>query len=379
MKKIESLTEEQEAKMLEVKNFWLNYINSCKNSINKEAADLSIEWLYKLAGYGKPVIIYVDSPLGCQYATNLLKAVFSKIDLSGDQVRSQVESQVWSQVRSQVESQVRSQVESQVRSQVRSQVWSQVGSQVWSQVGSQVRSQVWSQVESQVRSQVWIEKLIYERFSTYGSITDYGWVSFIDFFQQIGIIDSKLFTQYKQLLQSGIYDMIQLNGFCIVSNLPIKLLRNNSGALHNPTGPAIEFKDGYQLHFINGRFIPAEIFHKSVSLTKEQFLSETNSDYKGAWYEILGQKKMMDLLGAVEVDTRTITHKNGELETITLFKTQEVFEEINYHPFAWVKMVCPSTGTQYLQGVEPHHSCALEAIASLSPFKKEEYSFDLRS
>lgn len=88
---------------------------------------------------------------------------------------------------------------------------------------------------------------------------------------------------------------------------------------------------------------------------------------------------MLELLGAKEIDTRQIIHKNGDIETVTLLKTTDTFEEIENQPFCWVKMVCPSTGTQYLQGVEPHHKDALSAIASLSPFKKEEYSFDMRS
>ena len=88
---------------------------------------------------------------------------------------------------------------------------------------------------------------------------------------------------------------------------------------------------------------------------------------------------MLDLLGAKEVDVKVIKHRNGDKETVTLLKTEEVFEEIDGQPFAWVKMVCPSTGTQYLQGVEPHHTNALDAIASLSPFKAKEYSFNYRS
>ena len=85
--------------------------------------------------------------------------------------------------------------------------------------------------------------------------------------------------------------MIQLEGFCIVSNLPSKIIRNDSNRLHNPNGYAVEFRDGYGQHYINGRFIPAEVFKKAKTLTKKQFLAEKNSDYKGAWYEILGQKK----------------------------------------------------------------------------------------
>ena len=228
---------------------------------------------------------------------------------------------------------------------------------------------------------VWQNVEQYESFASYGNISDYGWVSFYDFFQQIGIVTDSKFTDFKNLLLSGIYDMIQLNGFCIVSNLPSKIFRNADGRLHNPNGAAIEFRDGYKLYFINGRAIPEDIFLSTLEgrITKQQFLTERNVEIKGAIYEILGQKKMLDLLGAKEIHTQQIVHKNGDIETVTLLKTEEVFEEIDNQPFAWVRMSCPSTGTQYLQGVEPHHNSALEAIASLSPFSASEYSFNYRS
>jgi hypothetical protein len=182
-------------------------------------------------------------------------------------------------------------------------------------------------------------------------------------------------------MASGVYDTIQLNGFCIVSNMPTKIIRNASGRLHNPTGPAIEFADGYKQHYINGRALPEWIWEKAAAgeITRETFLKEENSEIKGGIYEVLGQKKMMDLLGAVEIDKKEIVHSNGDIETVTLLKTKQKFKEIDNKPFAWVKMVCPSTGSQYLQGVEPHHKNALAAIASLSPFKPEEYSFNMRS
>ena len=128
-------------------------------------------------------------------------------------------------------------------------------------------------------------------------------------------------------------------------------------------------------------FIPAKSI-ESTGLGKykpEMFLAEKNSDIKGGIYEVLGQKKMLELLGAEIVDTKDIVHANGEIETITLLKTKEKFEEIDNQPYAWVKMVCPTTGTQYLQGVQPHHTDARAAIASISMFKPEEYSFDMRS
>ena len=71
--KLEKLTEEQIAKMDEVKRYWLNYIFSCKNSLDREKAKISIDWLYKLAGRKEPIVIFVDSPMACQYAVVYLK------------------------------------------------------------------------------------------------------------------------------------------------------------------------------------------------------------------------------------------------------------------------------------------------------------------
>src|ERR1035437_4892991 len=91
--KLEKLNDLQLAKMKEIKQFWLNYIFSCKNSIDKEKAKTGIEWLYKLAGHKNPIIVYVDTPMGCQLAADLLKKLL-KGDTVGASVRDSVRDSV---------------------------------------------------------------------------------------------------------------------------------------------------------------------------------------------------------------------------------------------------------------------------------------------
>jgi len=182
--------------------------------------------------------------------------------------------------------------------------------------------------------------------------------------------------------KSNIYSAIFTEAICIVSKYPKRIYRNDALRFHNPIGPAVEW--GYQsvpwdCYYINGRNLPKWIWDKKETITRDEFLKETNSDIKGGIYEVVGQRKMMELLGAKEVDKRTIVHANGDLEEVRLLKTSEKFAEIDNQPFAWVQMQCPSTGTTYLQGVEPHHKNALEAIASLSMFETKDYSFDYRA
>lgn len=219
----------------------------------------------------------------------------------------------------------------------------------------------------------------FKEYSDYNGWNNFGWVSFYDFFDQINVLDDFKFKQYKKLIQSNCFNAYEYENYVFAIQPPIYINRNSKGVLHCTTKAAVEFKDGSCYYFINGRNIPENIFNKSNSLTKEDFIKEKNSDYKAAWYEILGQSKIMELLGAREVSIETIYHKNGDIETVSLLKTYDSFEEIDNQPFAWVKIVCPSTGTQYLQGVEPHHTTALSALSSLSPFNPSEYSFNFRS
>ena len=335
--KLEALTEEQQLFMLQVRDEWVNLaLKNNTKGIDKPMFEDGIKWLYKdLLKKKAPKVVYCDSWLSCLMTIAILKNLPAK----------QVEN-----------------------IKLGASVWASVWASVGDSVGDSVGASVWASVRDSVRE-----------YSNYNGWSNFGWVSFYDFFERINMLDNFKFKQYKKLIKSNCFNAYEYENFVFAIQPPVKIERNNTGRLHSPSGPAIEFKDGYCQYYINGRNIPENIYLKAQVLTKEQFLSEQNSDYKGAWYEILGQQKMMDMLGAKEVDSKIIAHKNGDIETVALYKTIEVFEEIDNQPFAWVKMVCPSTGTQYLQGVEPHHTCALDAIVSLSGFKKEEYSFDYRS
>jgi len=181
---------------------------------------------------------------------------------------------------------------------VRSQVWSQVESQVESQVRSQVGSQVWSQVESQVRSQVESQNLEVFGFAAYGSIWDYGWVAFYEYFKKIGIVKLELFNNFLFLLKSGIYDMLQFEKVCIVSDMPINITRDSQNRLHNTTGYAIEWADGYGQYHVNGVAIKNEniVLHPE-KLTKKDWMAEENTEVRRIIQEQMGERFVKEIKG----------------------------------------------------------------------------------
>lgn len=192
--------------------------------------------------------------------------------------------------------------------------------------------------------------------------------------------------------ESNIYDVLTGDTLAIVVKYPKRIHTNDTHELHNTDGVAVEWGCRYpeldwKTYFINGRNIPADKMELALSgdLTRDEWMNEPNEDIRAAWYEVLGQEKMLELLGAVEIDRGQFTHANGDVEDVVLYKTSFTLPALDDQPLAWVRFTCPSTGTNYLIDVEPKWDTALEAAISTSPFfgdeitKIEDYKFNKRS
>jgi hypothetical protein len=409
MEKIKELTSEQESKLNIYKEKWLNKIFNYElnKSITFESVKNKMIELYEFCNLKKPIVILVDSPMACQIAANILNnsQVMS-------QVENQVENQVWSQIRDKVSSrlwgqvwnqliskvwnqiriqgedqvinQVGSQLESQLQSQVESQVESQVWSQVWDQVWDQVRNQVWFQVGFQVEDQVMsqvknqVESINFFQFSTYINYSDFGWLSFYDYFYNENIIKDNLKDNLNKIISftNHSFMQIQLDGVCIVSKYPSNIFRNLDNDLHNINGPAIQFEDGYSQHYFNGIFISPELFEKLInkSFNFKEWTEEKNEEIKSlilAFYEEkFGSEFVFDFLSKYLKEVDNYIDKKEEkylkntkgmnIGVYTLFKGK-----INNINIGYVRCYCPSTDRMFFLGVHPSINNAKDAIASL--------------
>ena len=419
---LEKLTEEQKKLMLQTRDEWINlFFDNVKNQkgIDKTMFEEGIEWLYTdLLHKPKPKVVYCDSWISCLITIAILKdkklnklikdelgssirasvwdsvraSVWSSVGASvwdsvwdsvgdsvGASVWSSVEASVWSSVEASVEASVWDSVGASVWDSVGASVWSSVWSSVWASVWDSVGDSVWASVWDSVGDSVWDSVNIFHSYSSYIGLSNYGRISFYDFFEKINILDNFNFKQYKKILKSGVFNAYEFDNCVFAIQPPIYVELNSQGRLHSTSTAAVKFRDGSSYYFINGRPIPKWVVENKDSIIKDQFLQEKNLDIKGAIYEVLGAEGIINLLGAEITDTNTIHHANGDIETVELLKTKETFPELGDDPMAWVKMTCPSTGTNYLVGVDPQYNDAIEAIASLSPFTKEEYSFNFRS
>jgi hypothetical protein len=81
MAKKESLTPEERA-LIEVKRKeWLDFLFSCKVRTNREEFTKGAHWMYKLCNFEAPDVIFVESPLACQYAIPVLEVEYIRRDI----------------------------------------------------------------------------------------------------------------------------------------------------------------------------------------------------------------------------------------------------------------------------------------------------------
>ena len=327
MKKLESLTKEQEALIPIVRQEWLDQFFKNKGNLNKELLEKQIGWMYDRLGFKMPFVWYCDSPMMIQTIINTLKANKDINLLLGKK--------------------------------------DNIGDNIWANIWANIRD----------------NKMQYEPFSSYCNVSDFGWVAFYDYFKRLNYFKFNWddFVNIQDFLKSGIYDFVAFKDIIFVSSCPVEVYQDTNNRLHNINRASVAFKDGYSVYAIHGRVLPSWVWEKKNDITKEKFLSEKNAEIRGAMYTILGEKRIMELLDTIEVDKQVIQHANEDIEIVKLYKTKESFPEIDNKPFAWVKFVCPSTGSDYLIACEPHHTNAKVAAASLSLFKPEEYSFDYRT
>ena len=341
MNKIDKLTKSQEDALFLYKEKWLNKIFNYElhNNNTFESVKNGIKKLYQFCNLKEPIVLLLDSPFACQIAANIFK--------NKDQVENQVENQV--------------------RNQVRNQVWDQV----WDQVGNQVGNQVKNQVEN--------TPFCYVPFSSYINYSDFGWLSFYEFFnKEVGLIQD-----FKEKLDSIIsftessFMSIQLEGLCIVSKYPSKIIRNAENNLHNIEGAAIEFSDGYKQYYFNGINISEDLYNKLTekSYTFEDWSKEENEEVRSlvlAFYEEkFGGEFVYRFLSRYlkEVDNYVDkkdnqylkkTVKSMNIGVYTLFKGN-----VNNIDIAYVRCYCPSTDRMFMLGVHPSFNDAKSAISSL--------------
>ena len=149
MKRLESLTLEQEAGLKGYAQSWIDRLDKGA-PLDKEAASRGVDSLYALINKPAPLKVFVSSPLGCQFAIAILK------ELTEESVFESVRQSVGQSVFESVGQSVFESVGQSVGVSVGQSVFESVSQSVWQSVGQSVRQSVGVSVGQSVEESVWL-------------------------------------------------------------------------------------------------------------------------------------------------------------------------------------------------------------------------------
>ena len=202
----------------------------------------------------------------------------------------------------------------------------------------------------------------------YGQQESY-WVAYYDFIEKIGVKyipeDSARLSDWATLSKS-ISWWTPYDDDCYISDRPIRIAFDNENRLHNESGPAVEYSDGWGMYMWHGTRLPRTWLKDKKSLTPQIALTWTNVEQRRAACEILGWIKIVDELNG------TVINSDDDPEIGQVIEVD--IPEIGLERFLVVRC---GTGRTFALPVPPTMITALEANAwtygfSMSEFLKPE-------
>lgn len=154
-----------------------------------------------------------------------------------------------------------------------------------------------------------------------------------------------------------------------VADKPTQYHQNARNRWHNNEGPALAWKDGFELYFIDGAIVPKNLVMNPSKLEIEDILSQRNAEIVRLIVEKMGpenfvKKSKAKVIDADEVESTTVS--KNDLKPIKFIDKRTLLEiPLPKLPDKMAKMVfveCPSTGHKALLGVPPRMRSVKEAV-----------------
>jgi hypothetical protein len=132
-----------------------------------------------------------------------------------------------------------------------------------------------------------------------GGNTDGQSISLITFFRYIAKlnIDYSKFDAYEKLGEHSGPRFIH-SKFCIISDKPLFIKRDDNSQPHAETGPYIKWRDGTALYAIHGVRVPAWIIEKPQEITIKKIDNESNIEIRRIMIDKYGLSKYIENSGS---------------------------------------------------------------------------------
>jgi hypothetical protein len=299
------------------KEVWNEVRNEVRNKVWDEVRNKVWDEVGKEVGneVGKEVGNKVWNEVGKEVWNEVGKEVWNKVwNEVANEVRNEVRKEVGKEVGNEVGKEVWNKVWKEVAKEVWNEVANEVGNEVWKEVwnkvGDEVGKEVWDEVGNKVGDEVGKSKLEFYSFAHRGTIYDYDWLAWVEFYQSLFEFKNEFQIEKLKKLSSCFF-MLQFENLAIACEHPIKLNRDDRGRLHSETEAAIAWRDGYAQYYVNGIAVTEKIIKSPELITIEEINSEKNLEKQRIMINRFGTDRYLIESGAKLIDADLSSRKGA--------------------------------------------------------------------
>jgi hypothetical protein len=100
------------------------------------------------------------------------------------------------------------------------------------------------------------------------------------------------YKAWEECAQVGGFRLMH-SEFCLVSDFPEILTKDEQNRPHNDTGPSHRWRDGWELHYIHGVRVTKQIVEAPHTITVEQIEKEENAEVRRVMVERYGLERYL--------------------------------------------------------------------------------------
>ena len=178
-------------------------------------------------------------------------------------------------------------------------------------------------------------------------------------------------AKYKYWEDAAIHGGFRLMhpDFCMVSDFPELLKKDEQNRPHSDVGPSHRWRDGWELYYIHGVMVDRQIVDAPQTLTVKQIEDESNAEVRRVMIERFGQARFLQESGARVVHQELLAGRQ-----YTLYRKEVRDDE----PIVMVRCINATQEPdgsfhEYFIRVPPQIETALGAVAWTFGMTAKEY------
>jgi len=294
---ITSLTDEQLGRIPEIREKWRAYGLSCEPA-DRERAELGIVEAYRVAGFRAPKIVWCGSPMERANARNDILEN-TKIKGARDPI-SMIPG-----------GNVTDEVFRKTSSLVRSNIWRNVKKNIWYRVtdtkvdgkfdpyhnyllsGGNINS-IWNRVGDRIYESIGAIRMNWGPWNVFYGLHDSDWLAHLDYFHSVlGLQEETEEIKGHLMIAQSAGWLWPHEKICWVCERPESVHLDENEIIHNLSGPAISFRDGWKIYASHGVILPDWIIETPKKITPSKIDKEENAEIRRIMIEIYGQERYL--------------------------------------------------------------------------------------